>query len=290
VKPARFEYHDPTTIDECVAILGRHGDDAKPLAGGQSLVPMMNLRLATPTVLVDLNRIPELAYIRQEEGTLRVGAMTRHRDVAASEVVARAAPLLAHAAIQIGYPPIRARGTIGGSIAHADPVAEMPSVAVALDAELVLVGAPARRVVPAAEFFYGYFATAIAAGEVLVEIRYPVIEPGTGWSFEELARKPGDYAVVAVAAQVSVAGGVVTDARIVLAGVADRPVRASAAEDVLVGHPALDNARLTTAATAAVGAAREGADHRDRSFERHVAGVLTRRALDAAIRRAGGGT
>jgi carbon-monoxide dehydrogenase medium subunit len=261
VKPSPFTYHAPTTVEECAGLLARYGDEAKPLAGGQSLVPMMNLRLAAPGVLVDLNGIPELEYIHEDGGTLVIGAMTRHRDVAASAEVARLAPLLAHAATRIGYPPIRARGTIGGSLAHADPVAEMPCAAVALGAELVIASASGRRRVAAEDFFAGYFTTTIGPGELLVEIRYPPAMSADGWGFAELQRKPGDYAVVAAA----VAGG-----RIALAGVADRPVRATAAEAALAAGEDFD-----TAAAAAAGIV-------ERPFQRHLTSVLTRRALEQA--------
>ena len=153
MKPNRFDYHDPATVDECVALLAEHGDDAKPLAGGQSLVPLMNLRLAAPAVLVDLNGIAELSYVSDEGDTLAIGAMTRHRTVAGDETVRAANPLLAHAASLIGYPAIRVRGTIGGSLSHADPVSELPCVAVALGAEFVIAGAEGRRTLPASEFF-----------------------------------------------------------------------------------------------------------------------------------------
>jgi len=284
VKPSRFAYHAPATISESVALLAEHGDDAKPLAGGQSLVPLMNLRLAAPSVLVDLNGIGELAYVFDDGVRLVLGAMTRHRVVAGSDRVRAACPLLAHAASHIGYPAIRARGTIGGSLAHADPVSELPCVAMTLDAELVLASAAGRRSVPAADFFQGYFTTAIEPGELLVEVRFPQVGDGAGWGFAELARKAGDYALVAAASEVTVRHGKVVEARIGLAGAADRPVRATAAEQLLRGRE--------VGAVAGLGLEEAVADDvqpgggRDRAFTGHVAGVLARRAVDDALRRA----
>jgi carbon-monoxide dehydrogenase medium subunit len=284
VKPSRFAYHAPATISESVALLAEHGDDAKPLAGGQSLVPLMNLRLAAPSVLVDLNGIGELAYVFDDGVRLVLGAMTRHRVVAGSDRVRAACPLLAHAASHIGYPAIRARGTIGGSLAHADPVSELPCVAMTLDAELVLASAAGRRSVPAADFFQGYFTTAIEPGELLVEVRFPQVGDGAGWGFAELARKAGDYALVAAASEVTVRHGKVVEARIGLAGAADRPVRATAAEQLLRGREVGGVAGLGLEEAVADDVQPGGG--RDRAFTGHVAGVLARRAVDDALRRA----
>jgi carbon-monoxide dehydrogenase medium subunit len=285
MKPSRFAYHAPTTISESVALLAEHGDDAKPLAGGQSLVPLMNLRLAAPAVLVDLNGIGELAYVFDDGVRLVLGAMTRHRVVAGSDRVRAACPLLAHAASHIGYPAIRVRGTVGGSLAHADPVSELPCVAITLDAELVLASATGRRSVPAADFFQGYFTTAIEPGELLVEVRFPQVADGAGWGFAELARKAGDYALVAAASEVTVRHGKVVEARIGLAGAADRPVRARTAEQLLRGREvgAVAGLRLEDAVAEAV----QPGGGRDGAFTPHVAGVLARRAVDDALRRAG---
>jgi len=284
VKPSRFAYHAPATISESVALLAEHGDDAKPLAGGQSLVPLMNLRLAAPAVLVDLNGIGELAYVFDDGVRLVLGAMTRHRVVAGSDRVRAACPLLAHAASHIGYPAIRARGTIGGSLAHADPVSELPCVAMTLDAELVLASAAGRRSVPAADFFQGYFTTAIEPGELLVEVRFPQVGDGAGWGFAELARKAGDYALVAAASEVTVRHGKVVEARIGLAGAADRPVRATAAEQLLRGREVGGVAGLGLEEAVADDVQPGGG--RDRAFTGHVAGLLARRAVDDALRRA----
>ena len=284
MKPSRFAYHAPATISECVELLAEHGDDAKPLAGGQSLVPLMNLRLAAPSVLVDLNGIGELAYVFDDGVRLVLGAMTRHRLVAGSDRVHAACPLLAHAASHIGYPAIRARGTIGGSLAHADPVSELPCVAVTLDAELVLASAGGRRSVAAADFFQGYFTTAMQPGELLVEVRFMQVADGAGWGFAELARKAGDYALVAAASELQVRHGKVVEARIGLAGAADRPVRAHAAEQLLRGRAvdAIGGIGLEDAVADEV----QPGGGRDRAFTGHVAGVLVRRAVTDALRRA----
>jgi len=262
VKPSRFAYHAPATISESVALLAEHGDDAKPLAGGQSLVPLMNLRLAAPSVLVDLNGIGELAYVFDDGVRLVLGAMTRHRVVAGSDRVRAACPLLA----------------------HADPVSELPCVAMTLDAELVLASAAGRRSVPAADFFQGYFTTAIEPGELLVEVRFPQVGDGAGWGFAELARKAGDYALVAAASEVTVRHGKVVEARIGLAGAADRPVRATAAEQLLRGREVGGVAGLGLEESVADDVQPGGG--RDRAFTGHVAGVLARRAVDDALRRA----
>ncbi len=285
MKPSRFAYHDPATVDECIALLGEHGDEAKPLAGGQSLVPLMNLRLSAPAVLVDLNGVAELAYVVDEGETLAIGAMTRHRTVAGCDQIRDANPLLSHAASLIGYPAIRVRGTIGGSLAHADFVSELPCVAVTLAADFVIAGPDGRRTLPAAEFFVGYFTTAIEPGELLVEVRFPHVGGDTGWGFHELVRKSGDYAVVAVAATVTVREGTVESARIGVAGIADRPVRAAAAEALLHGRPA--TAATVAAAAEAVAAEAANGVARDLRFASHVAGVLAGRALGDALDRAG---
>jgi carbon-monoxide dehydrogenase medium subunit len=282
VKPARFSYRAPSSLAEAVEILAEHGEDAKVLAGGQSLVPLMNLRLAQPSVLVDLNRVPGLAYLRPAaDGGVAVGAMTRHAAVAASELLAERCGLLASAASRIGYPAIRNRGTLGGSLAHADPVAEMPCVALTLDAELVAVGPSGERVIAALDFFDTYFTTALAPDELLREIRYPALGPGEGWGFRESVRKTGDFAIVAVAAHLRVADGVVERARVGLAGIADRPVRVTAAEQAIAGQPL--EAAIEAATEHAAQAVEAASDiHASTAFRRHLARVLTRRALEDA--------
>jgi aerobic carbon-monoxide dehydrogenase medium subunit len=290
MKPARFDYAAPASLDEVLAVLRDHAEEAKLLAGGQSLVPLMNLRLAQPSILVDLNRVAGLSYIRAEgDGRLAIGAMTRHHEVATSHLVRQRCPMLATAAARIGYPAIRHRGTLGGSLAHADPVAEMPCVALTLDAELMVIGPAGERVVPAADFFETYFTTSLAPDELIREIRYPAIGAGEGWGFHESVRKAGDFATVAVAADIRVADGAIAGVAVGLAGVSDRPVRAVEAERALTGQPTSVN--LDDAAALAAGVVDAASDiHASDTFRRHLARVLVRRALDDALALAGGGS
>ncbi|MCH7823849.1 MAG: xanthine dehydrogenase family protein subunit M [Acidobacteria bacterium] len=311
MKPAPFEYKAPATTDEAVDLLAEHGWDAKLLAGGQSLVPAMNFRLAQPAVLLDLNRIDELAYIRtvdsaEETGStgsnvaegdggggavgLRIGAMTRQAALERSAAIAAHSPLLAAALPYIGHPQIRNRGTIGGSIAHADPAAELPAIVVALDAELTIRNSEGERRVAAAEFFQGLFSTALGPNDLLIEVDIPALPAGTGWSFQEVARRHGDYALVGVAATVRLAGDVCEAARMVFLSVGGGPVIASNAEASLVGQP-LDERRIGEAARLA---ASEDIDpvndiHASVAYRRHLAEVLARRALHEAGARARSG-
>src|SRR5881628_249850 len=202
MKPAAFDYFTPVTVDEAVALLAEHGGEAKPLAGGQSLIPAMNFRLARPAALVDLNRIPELSYVRAEPdgGALVIGAMTRQRALERSDVVRRAAPLMAEAMPYVAHPQIRNRGTVGGSVAHADPAAELPAVTLALEARFRARSRSGERTIPAAEFFKGLLETALEPDELLVEIAIPHSPARSGYAFAEVARRHGDYALVGVAA------------------------------------------------------------------------------------------
>lgn len=288
MKPARFDYVAPASLGEAIALLHDHAQEAKLLAGGQSLVPLMNLRLAQPSVLIDLNHVADLSYIRtDDQGRLAIGAMTRHHEVATSDLVRERCPMLSAAAARIGFPAIRHRGTLGGSLAHADPVAEMPCIALTLDAELTVIGPAGERAIPAADFFETYFTTRLATDELIREIRFPAIGPGEGWGFHESVRKAGDFATVAAAAQVRVTNGAIESAAIGLAGVSERPVRAADAERALIGQPIgvdLDQAAALTSRT--VDAASD--IHASDSFRRHLARVLTRRALDDALATAGG--
>jgi carbon-monoxide dehydrogenase medium subunit len=245
-KPSAFEYYAPRTLEECLELLTEHGDEARLLSGGQSLVPLMNLRMATPEVLIDLNAIDGLSYVREEDGALVLGAMTRYADVEASPLVARHVPMLVTATAEVGYPAIRNRGTVGGTLAHADPVAEWPCIARALDAELVATGPAGRRTIPAADFFMGMFTTALMPDEVLTEVRFPPRGGAGGSAFHEFARKSGDYAVVAVAVDLTVADGVIEQARVAFANLADRPVRSSEAERALEGIPVAEDLDLPT--------------------------------------------
>ncbi|HZE74314.1 MAG TPA: xanthine dehydrogenase family protein subunit M, partial [Gemmatimonadales bacterium] len=237
MKPAPFDYHRPDTADEALAILADLGGDAKPLAGGQSLVPAMNFRLARPAVLVDLNRIAPLAYIEESpDGGLLIGAMTRQRAAERSGRVARKAPLLFEALPWIAHPQIRNRGTMGGSLAHADPAAELPAVMVALDARFLLRSRTASRTVPAQDFYTGILTTVLGPDELLTEIRIPPRPARAGSAFIELARRHGDFALVGVAVDLALdQRGACASARIALLSVGDGPVLAAKAMAVLVG-------------------------------------------------------
>ena len=287
MKPAPFDYFIPATLDEALALLAEHGADAKPLAGGQSLIPAMNFRLARPAVLVDLNRISELAYVRAESG-VAIGAMTRQRVVERSDVVARAAPLLAEALPSIAHPQIRNRGTVGGSIAHADPSAELPAVMLALEARFQARSATGERSIPAADFFQGMLETALAPGELLVEIALPPLPARTGTAFLEVARRHGDYALVGVAAIVTLdARGRCQEARFGLLSVGDGPVLATEAANLLAGQtPSADLLRAAGDAAATHDIDPPSDIHASAAYRRQLVAVLTRRALARAFERA----
>src|SRR6185369_6661497 len=236
MKLPEVEYEAPTTVAEAVDLLAEHGDEASVLAGGQSLIPLLALRLARPEVLIDINRVDELSGVSAADGHVTIGAMTREYVAEESGTVADTLPLLAAALPLIGHEAIRSRGTIGGSLAHADPAAELPAVARALDAEFVVRGPSGTRVIPAAQWFDGYLTTSRRPDELLAEVRFPAARPGTGVSFEEVARRHGDFAIVGLAASLVLSGGVISDARLAFAGVSDVPVRATAAEDLLAGE------------------------------------------------------
>jgi carbon-monoxide dehydrogenase medium subunit len=238
LKPAPFAYHRPATLGETLELLARHGEDARVLAGGQSLVPAMNMRLATPRVLVDINRLPGLDGIRMEGDALVIGALARLDAVARSSLVARHAPLVAEAVPHVAHLAIRTRGTFGGSLALADPAAELPACAVALDAVLRTARGAGGREIAAADFFRGIYTTALDPGEILTEVVVPARPAGWRSSFQELARRHGDYALVGLAAQAHVADGRFRELRLVYLGVGLTPMRAHAAERVLLGRGA----------------------------------------------------
>ena len=229
MKAPDFAYVRPASLDEALALLAEHGEDAVPLAGGQSLVTALNLRLSAPAVLVDLNAIPELVGISETNGIVRIGAVTRHRDVGTSEIIGARLPLLAAALPHIAHPAIRNRGTIGGSVALADPATEWPACCVALDATIVARGPEGERRIAADAFFLALYTTTLVPGEIVTAIEFPV--PGTDavWGFEELARRHGDYALAGLAATARRSGAGLADVRLVFFGVGDRPMRATAA-------------------------------------------------------------
>jgi aerobic carbon-monoxide dehydrogenase medium subunit len=284
VKPPKFDYHAPRTVDEAVALLARYGGDAKVLAGGQSLMPMLNFRLARPAALVDVNRIPALAYIREDDGTVAFGALTRQRTIEFSPVVAARLPLLREATRWVGHLPIRSRGTIGGSIAHADPSAEYPAVLTALDGEVVVQGPRGRRSVKAGDLFETYLTTTLAPEELVVEVRLPAMPAGAGFAFEEFARRHGDFAIVGIAAMiVRGAGGRCAAARLATAGAGPVPVRLRAAEEILE-REGLGEAAIEGAAARAAELVRPDSDvHASADYRRHLTRVLTSRAIKRAL-------
>ncbi|MEE8523489.1 MAG: xanthine dehydrogenase family protein subunit M [Thermoanaerobaculia bacterium] len=288
MKPAPFLYHAPATLDEALALLAEHGDEAKVLAGGQSLVPTMNFRLAQPSVLIDLNRIGGLDAIHEDEnGGLSIGAMTRQRAVERSALVAERAPLVHETMPFIAHPQIRNRGTFGGSIAHADPAAELPAVMLALEADFVLRSARGERRLPASRFYTGLFETALEPEEILVDVEIPGLPPGTGWAFREVSRRHGDYALVGAAALLTLDGGVCTDARITFLSVGEGPTEAVAAGRGLRGQPLTEDAVEAAAVTASTTDIDPPADiHASEAYRRHLAKVLTRQVLNAAAERA----
>ena len=276
------EYEAPTTVADAIDLLGEHEEEASVLAGGQSLIPLLALRLARPAVLIDINGIDELSGISATNGSVAIGAMTREYMAEESETVAGAVPLLAAALPFIGHEAIRNRGTVGGSLAHADPAAELPAVARALDAEFVVRGPSGERVIPAAQWFEGYLTTSRRPDELLLQVRFPAAAKGTGVSFQEVARRHGDFAIVGLAVSLVLSGGVISDARLAFAGLSYVPARATAAEDLLTGErPSAE--LFDEAARRATGDIDPPADlHGSPDYRKTVAAALVRRGLRAA--------
>ena len=287
MKPAAFDYHRAESVDHALELLQQFGWDAKLLAGGQSLVPAMNFRLAQPAVLIDLNRVRGLDAIRADGGVLRIGAMARQHAAERSGDVARAAPLVAEALPHVAHPQIRNRGTMGGSIAHADPAAELPAVMLALSASFRVFGPGGARTIAADDFFTGLFATALEHDELLGEIEIPAATPGSGHAFLEISRRHGDFALAGLAASVRLGDdGRCTDARIALLGVGEGPALALSAGAALAGTDGSPDA-----VRAAADAAREEVDppydiHASSEYRRHLVGVLVSRVLPLAFERA----
>ena len=266
--PAPFDYLRAESVGAAVELLVEHGDDAKVLAGGQSLLPILKLRLARPELLVDIGRLKDLAYVRTEGDEVAIGALTRHEDVVRSAVLQKEVPLLPHVARLVGDPQVRRRGTFGGSLVHADPAADLPTAMLALGGTFVLQGPAGRREVPAEQFFLDYFQTAVGPDELLVEIRVPRLA-GVGWGYEKFVRRANDWAIVAVAA----VGG-----QVALANMASTPVRATATEQALAAGAGPADA----AAVADEGTSPTQDMHADAAYRRHLARVLTERALLSA--------
>jgi len=286
MKPAAFEYVVADSVEMAVASLAQAGGDAKIIAGGQSLVPMLNFRLLRPSVLVDINRIPGLAHVREDGNVVRVGALTRHHQLETSPVIAAHFPVLREAMAHVAHLAIRNRGTIGGSLSHADPAAELPMMAMLLDAELRIVSSAATRTVAARDFFRDALSVDLAEDEIVTEIVLPKLPPNTGWGFEEVARRSGDFALAAVAMTLALSDGRIAQARIAMTGVAPTARRVAEAERLLIGQR-LDDGVGSDVIEAGRAAAEPPTDlHASSDYRRHLVGVLAARALAAAWSRA----
>ena len=282
MKPAAFRYHRPSTVAEAAAALGE-GEEAKLLAGGQSLVPLLNLRLAQPTDLIDLSAVEGLDRIERERGEIRIGAMVRQADAEHDDQVRAAVPLVAAALGHVGHPQIRARGTVGGSVAHADPAAELPAALLALGGEVVAEGPDGRRTIAAEDYFRGIMTTSLAPDEVLVEVRIPEQSEDSVWGCTEIARRRGDYALAGAMVTARANGGAIEDSRVVLFSVASVPLRMPSVEKVLTGRSIQDADVLREAAKVAAEDLDPASDlHATPEFKRHLAGVEVRRALEQA--------
>jgi carbon-monoxide dehydrogenase medium subunit len=288
MKPAPFEYHVPTTRDEALALLAEGGFDAKILAGGQSLVPAMNFRLARPTILIDVNRISDLVGMyTTDDGSIHIGAMTRQRTVERSAVIAERVPLLAEAMPHIAHPQIRNRGTIGGSLAHADPAAELPALAVALNAQFGLQRQQGERWLPAADFFLGVLTTALDPEEMLVDIRIPPLSPRTGTAFAEVARRHGDFAMAGAAAVVTLADdGSIAESTLVLLAVGDMPMPIRPVADLLRGVQPTPEAIRAAAETIDAVIDPPSDLHATAAYRRYLVKGLARNTLTQAVERA----
>lgn len=286
--PGEFEYHRASSVDEAIKLIGQYGDDGKFIAGGHSLLPLMKLRLAEPAHLIDIGRIPDLAYVRRSNGTVSVGALTTHYQLESNEELAKSVQVVPEAAAHIGDVQVRNRGTVGGSVAHADPASDLPSVLVALDAEFVAKGPSGQRTIKAADFFQDLMTTALSEDELLTEIRFQVPQGKVGSAYEKLANKASHYSVVGAAAIIIIGGdGTVQDCRVAFSGVTSRPVRATAVENALKGkQPTAEN--IAEAASHAA----EGIDfalsdiHASEEYRLAMTKIYAKRALAKAAERA----
>ncbi len=290
MKPPPFDYADPRTVDEVVSLLREHEGDAKILAGGQSLVPLLNMRLARPGIIVDIGKLAGLDYIRDDGDALAIGAVTSQRSIERSPLVHEQQPLLQAATCYIAHPQIRNRGTFGGSIAHADPAAEYPALAIALDMQMKAAGPNGERVIGAADFFVTYLTTALEPSEMLTEIRVPKLPDNSGWSIQEVSRRHGDFALAGAIVTLTLAdGGSCSDARIALFGVGSTPLRAREAEQLLTGQDLNDDLIERAGQQAGAEIDEPLSDiHATSEYRRHLVGVLTQRGLSEAFARAGG--
>ena len=280
--PAAFAYARPTTVDEALQAVASGGEDVKIMAGGQSLIPVMRLRLAAPETVVDLTRVAELRGVREEADAIVIGAMTTHSDVLSDPLIARWAPLIAQATETVADRQVRHRGTFGGALAHADPAGDLPAVALALDAEFVIAGLEGRRTVGAADFFVDYLTTALEEGELLVEIRVPKLQGEWGMHYEKFNRVAQAWSIVAVAAAVRREGGVIAEARIGLTNMGPVPLRATGVETALAGAQATAEAIASAAERAAEGTSPSSDLNAQADYRQHLAAVLTRRAVSVA--------
>ena len=285
MKPAKFDYYDPRSLEEALALLDTHQGDGKILAGGQSLMPLLNMRLARPNIVVDINRIKELNYVRASDGGIVIGALARQRALQTERLIAERMPILQEAAYYIAHPQIRSRGTICGSIAHADPAAELPALALALEAEMTLSSAKGTRSVGAETFFQSFFTTALAANEILTEVRFPAPPKDSAWSVLEISRRHGDFAIAGIVAGLSLDPNrqMIARARLVYFGVGATPVRVTAAEGALIGQHAEEAAFEAAAQSAKQGIDPSNDIHASEAYRRAVAATLTMRALRAAV-------
>jgi len=290
MKPNAFEYFAPSTVKEAVGLLEKYEDEAKILAGGQSLVPIMNFRLGRPEVLLDINGIKDLDYIKEEGEALFIGALTRERDLELSPLVKEKCPILAEAVSFIGHVPIRNRGTIGGSLVHADPSSELPTVICCLNGEMKVFGPSGERVLESEEFFLTYLTTSLEPSEILVEVRIPTLPQNTAWSFVELSRRSGDFAIVGVATLLFMEDdGVCREARIALGGVAPTPVRAEEAEELLSGQVITEELIKKAGEAAAEATDTEPDYHASAEYRKDMARVFVQRGLREALSRVKGG-
>lgn len=290
MKPPRFDYYDPRSIDEALKLLSSEPGETKVMSGGQSLMPLLNMRLIRPKVIVDINRIEELNYVRPWDKGLSVGAGVPVHAIERDSQFAQRLPILCEAVMHIAHPQIRSRGTICGSIAHADSAAELPALALALDAEMVATGPQGTRTIPSEEFFVSYFTTGLLANEILTEVRFPTPPEKTAWSFLEVSRRHGDFALVGIVAGLGVdlKRNAITEARLVYFGVGPTPIRIKEAEQALIGQAPGQPSFQAASEAVSQGLDPDNDLHASAEYRRSVAGALTRRALDQAWRKLGG--
>jgi carbon-monoxide dehydrogenase medium subunit len=283
VIPVAFDYEVADSVDHAIQLLGQHGEDSKLIAGGHSLIPIMRLRLAAPSVLIDLDRLEDLRYVRDAGDHLAIGALTRHRDVHNNELVQEHCGIVGYTAGLLGDPSVQHRGTIGGTLAHGDPAGDMPAVISALEGTLMIQGPNGERTVPASDFFQDYLFTDLEPDEVVTEVRVPKLDQNTGWSYKKFSRRSQDWAIVGVAAVVEKSNGNIDSASIGLTSMGSTPIRASAVEEALSG--ASPDQVAAAAESADEGTAPSTDDAASAEFRKHLARVWTRRAVEEALNR-----